>query len=705
MAKLLHTSPAWIKSFLNTYGMVCFSNNKVFGALIMLATFSDPVIGTCGLLAAMTAVITEAVLLGSTPHQKDGSYTFNSLLAGLALGALLPPFPFTLILVIVVSSITVVLSTFFIRTSHRTGLPYLSIPFILVIWLLLFSLTQFHYPPYMFRQEQQHLYTTALHPLAQLLVPFKHFLKSISSIYFQNDEIAGLIIVIGLFIHSRIAFLLSVVAFLFIHVFLITLPHLHHHFMHNIEMNTLLLFLALSGHYLLTSRRSLAVAILAIPLLVLINLGVGATLSNFLLPAYSLSFSITALLVIAVIQQRGPHTWPRLTAVQYNSPELNLYNANTMATRFKKWKPHALKVPFFGEWYVSQGYDGKLTHKKAFRHALDFVVTDEFGRTFRNDGKHVTDFYCFDLPILAVAAGEVVTIKKDVPDNPIGGSDLLNNWGNTVIIKHPDGLYSKYSHLQALSIHVTEGQLVKSGEIIGTCGNSGRSPEPHLHFQIQESDLIDGTTLPYPFQAVVINTNGTLIFKKYHTPKEGERIKRPIPNGTLKRIFNFHEGQEWLWEIEQNGKVQTEQWVCRKDGLGQLYLHSQEADATFYVLLEEQFVMCSSYAGDKNCLLFDFYKAMHTIPLCAEKELLCEDLVSPAVYTSWWKDSLSIWQPTSAFKYQNKISMLDNGNLLLQASIHNGDSQEKFTTLIENGTLKTFTNLQTHLCAHLKSSI
>jgi murein DD-endopeptidase MepM/ murein hydrolase activator NlpD/urea transporter len=685
--------------------MVCFSNNKLFAGFILLATFSDPLTGICGLIAALTAVITEEVTMGSTPHQKDGSYTFNSLLAGLALGALLPPFPFTIVLVMIISSLTVVMSTYFIRASLRTGLPYLSIPFILTIWLLLFSLTVFHYPPFMFRQEQQHIYSTLFHPLTQLLSPFRYYLKSLSNIYFQNDELAGLLLLIGLIVHSRIAVVLTVVGFLFVQFLHGLLPHLQHHLMHNLIMNTLLLFLALSGHYLLPSRRSLAVAILAIPLLTLVNLGVGALLANFLLPTYSLSFSITTFLVLAVIQQRGPLSWPRFTTVQYNSPELNLYNANTMAERFKHWKPLALKVPFFGEWTVSQGYDGTVTHKKAFRHALDFVVTDEFGRTFKNDGKVPTDYYCFELPVLSVANGEVVTIKKDIPDNPIGGNDLLNNWGNTVIIKHSDEVYSKYSHLQATSIHLQLGQTIKAGETLGTCGNSGLSPEPHLHFQLQASDLIDGTTLPYPFHAAILNTNGTLVLKKYHTPKEGERIKRPVVHETLKRIFNFHDGQEWIWEIERNSENITEKWVCRKDAYGQHYLHATAVDATFYLQIEEQFIMSSSYAGSKSCLLFDFYKAMHTIPLCMEKELVCEDVISPAAYENWLKDCISLWQPAKAYKYSNRISLHEAGNISFNATIQLAESEEKFTTCIENGSLKSFTNLQTQLCARLISSI
>ncbi len=705
MNNTVNTAPTIFKSFLNTYGMVCFSNNKIFGLLVLIATFSDPLTGLCGLIATFTAILLEELLLNTTPHQKDGSYTFNSLLSGLALGALLPPFPFTIILVMVMSCLTLVLTTFFIRTSARTGLPYLSIPFVFIIWLLLFGLTVFHYPPYMFRQEQLHVFSNLLLPDNHVLLPIKFFLRSLSSIYFQNDELAGLLVLIGLVVHSRIAFVLSLVGFIGIQFIYWLLPHLPPPSFLNLTMNAVLMLLALSGHYLLPSRRSLLVSIISLPLLTLINLGLGAWLQTFLLPAYSISFSITTFLVLAVVHQRGPLSWPRITHIQYNSPEQNLYNANSLAQRFKHWKSYQLKVPFYGEWFVSQGYNGKITHKKGFKHALDFVVNDDFGRTFKNDGKTLLDFYCYQLPVLAAAPGEVVYIKNGIEDNAIGDSDFLNNWGNTVIIKHADGLYSKYSHLQKGAIMVTTGQLVRSGETIGVCGNSGRSPEPHLHFQLQETDLIDGTTLPYPFHAVLQNANGILKFKKYYIPNEGERIKRPVINETLKHIFQFYEGQEWQWETETNGSKSIEKWVCRKDQFGQLYLHALEADATFYVTQEEQFIMSSSYAGSKKCLLFSFYKAMHTVPLCSEKEFICEDVVSPAVNEDWFKDVLSLWQPAKPLRYENKISMQDSTHITLHAQLKNGDFVERYETLIQNGHLISFTNLQNHSCARFISCI
>lgn len=73
-------------------------------------------------------------------------------------------------------------------------------------------------------------------------------------------------------------------------------------------------------------------------------------------------------------------------------------------------------------------------------------------------------------PIYASAAGEVV-ISGSYPD-----------WyGNYVVIKHSDGLYTGYAHLSQLN--VSQGDTVNQGQKIGNMGTTGPSTGPHLHFQ------------------------------------------------------------------------------------------------------------------------------------------------------------------------------------------------------------------------------
>ncbi|MFE3601870.1 peptidoglycan DD-metalloendopeptidase family protein [Streptomyces sp. NPDC059142] len=73
--------------------------------------------------------------------------------------------------------------------------------------------------------------------------------------------------------------------------------------------------------------------------------------------------------------------------------------------------------------------------------------------------------------VKAVGAGTVVTAGS-------GGS-----YGNQIVIRHDNGMYSQYAHLSSLS--VSAGQSVSTGQQIGLSGATGNVTGPHLHFEIR----------------------------------------------------------------------------------------------------------------------------------------------------------------------------------------------------------------------------
>ena len=46
-----------------------------------------------------------------------------------------------------------------------------------------------------------------------------------------------------------------------------------------------------------------------------------------------------------------------------------------------------------------------------------------------------------------------------------------------------------------------EGQIVRRGDVLGLCGNSGYSPQPHIHVQVQLGERVGEPTLPFSFLA------------------------------------------------------------------------------------------------------------------------------------------------------------------------------------------------------------
>jgi len=69
------------------------------------------------------------------------------------------------------------------------------------------------------------------------------------------------------------------------------------------------------------------------------------------------------------------------------------------------------------------------------------------------------------------------------------GSVIFAGWkpgyGNTVILRHEDGLESVYGHLSKSLVQV--GEQVANHAPIGCVGSTGRSTGPHLHFEVRKN--------------------------------------------------------------------------------------------------------------------------------------------------------------------------------------------------------------------------
>lgn len=80
-------------------------------------------------------------------------------------------------------------------------------------------------------------------------------------------------------------------------------------------------------------------------------------------------------------------------------------------------------------------------------------------------------------------AGTVYATLDNVPD----GSEYGGGWGNYVLIRHDNGMFSRYAHLRS-GLPVKNGQRVDENTIIGIIGSSGRAYGRHLHFEVQMNE-------------------------------------------------------------------------------------------------------------------------------------------------------------------------------------------------------------------------
>jgi murein DD-endopeptidase MepM/ murein hydrolase activator NlpD len=169
-----------------------------------------------------------------------------------------------------------------------------------------------------------------------------------------------------------------------------------------------------------------------------------------------------------------------------------------------------MRLPFDGNWTVAWGGDTKELNyhveSQQQKNAFDLVMMDANQSTHKSDGRKLTDYYDFGLKIYAPCDGEVVTAIDGVKDNIPGEMDNFYVGGNMVVIKTSHNEYLFFCHLKQHSVNVKEGQKVKAGQIVGLCGNSGHSSEPHLHFHIENcSDLNVGTGVKCFFSNIDVN--------------------------------------------------------------------------------------------------------------------------------------------------------------------------------------------------------
>jgi len=188
-----------------------------------------------------------------------------------------------------------------------------------------------------------------------------------------------------------------------------------------------------------------------------------------------------------------------------------------------------LSLPFKGRWLVFWGGDTKelnLHHDAPNqRFAFDFLGANEEGETHKGEGTVNENYLAFGREVLAPADGNITDVISGVRDNVLGSMNPYSALGNAVFIQHREHEVSVLAHLKLDSTTVKVGDKVKRGQVIGLCGNSGNSSEPHLHYHLQNTPIIqDGTGIKCYYQKVIVLENGKKQSKVNYSPIKGQII-------------------------------------------------------------------------------------------------------------------------------------------------------------------------------------
>ncbi len=657
-----------LPAVLSSYSIVFFLNSRLFAFGILILTFFNFYAGLSGLTAVLTSVLVASAMGFDKILIKKGIYSFNALLFGLGMGTFFDPGLVYFSLLLLGVLLTLILSVTLSGWFGKYGLPFLSVPFVLGFWVIVLPSATFenlgltHRNIYWINEAYavggshlvnflQSINSLSINNLADT------YLRSLSSVFFQNNILSGLLIAVLLLISSRIAFSLSVIGFLSAYLFAtFTGSDTAGFSYYNIGANYIMTALAVGGFFVVPSGRSYFWTFLLVPLTSVVLLSLTKLFGEIQLPVFSLPFSLVTILFLYFLMMRKNPSGLVLTPFQHYSPETNLYTYQNNKIRLSQMNYFPLHLPFWGKWIVSQGHDGKFTHKGEWKFAYDFILLDEEMKSYTSTGLLCEHYYCYNKPVLAPADGIVEEITDQICDNEIGKTDTVNNWGNTIIIRHLPGLYTQLSHLRKGSFKVAKGDTVKRGDILANCGNSGRSHQPHIHFQVQSSPIAGAKTINYPFACYLKADNNSEILSSFSNPDEGEMITDVHTHSLLNNAFTIQPNTSFQFNYTNTKRVEkSEQWEAFTDALNYRYLYCAETESTAYYFNDGNIFYFTAFYGNKNSLLYYFYLTAYKVLLGYYENVEVKDELP---LTSIFNKNGILWLYDFVAPFSNRIRAL-----------------------------------------------
>ncbi len=544
------------------FAWVSMVPSRKAGAALALLTFLDPSTGCIGLLGAISAWY--AGQAAGADKGERPVCVFNGLLIGLFVAHVWVVGISVVILAVLGGIFAGWLTVALGRLSWSLiKLPILSLPFVIVAMLTAAAGSSFstlHFNPYSA-------------PPELLGTQVDKFLSAIGNLYFIPNPFVGLFILAVIFAFSRYYVLLALMGYSAALLFLKQLGAAPEHLATSAwDSNAILAALLVGGLFATPSFLTAALAVLAAVMAAWLALALGRILDVAHLLPFSAPFVIAAWFVLYAAV-RNNRISSRFNLNMPDAPERTYERTQISLARVGSPSSVALALPFMGVWTVSQGFSGAHTHRGLWKHALDFIVMKS-DKSFANQGNRLDDFYCYNLPVLSPAYGQVWRIVNDVPDNTPGTVNMAANWGNFVIIRLYNGQFALIAHLKPSSICVLPGVWVKPGDFIGNCGNSGRSPQPHIHLHLQASDEAGAATLPFHLASVLVAKQNTEPrYELAVVPEESATVVSAVAGDV--RPFYLFAGRGIRYTVAHNENPSTSWSVhCEVDEQGRIALIS-----------------------------------------------------------------------------------------------------------------------------------
>ncbi len=506
-------------------------------------------------LAGLAGLFASAAWAGLLGLRMPGDpHLVNALLTGLIAGAFFH-LDLPLLALIVAGSLLVTLCSHWLAAAlWRAGkLPVLSLPFVLAIWvLILITEASAGAGP-----------TLRALPLAyevSFAPALDRFFSAVGWLLAVPSPLAGSLLFGGLLVASRYLTSLAVAGYV---VGAQALDVVGGNYTPVTGLNCMLTAMALGGVFAVPGWGSFLAALAGSALTAGLAVALGPLLLPVQLPLLTLPFILAVLVFLGGLGTRAAVRPVRLNLDAPGSPEASWERARLAAARGSEAGSVSLAAPFYGEWRVAQGFDGPHTHRPPWGNALDFDIPlgGDFDRTAVRE---FAGYPCYGAPVLSPVAGQLVRFRDDLPDNRPGEVDTANNWGNFALLRIDGGHFILLAHLKQGSVIPQRDDWVKLGQAVAACGNSGRSPAPHLHLQVQADDRLGSPTVPFHLaHAVLRRESGEREFQLCCRPAEGDRVSAAPRDEAIAAALHLPPGAFWTYRVTSGDSPGDATWRLR----------------------------------------------------------------------------------------------------------------------------------------------
>ncbi|NNK78179.1 MAG: peptidoglycan DD-metalloendopeptidase family protein [Litoreibacter sp.] len=306
-----------------------------------------------------------------------------------------------------------------------------------------------------------------------------------------------------------------------------------------------------------------------------------------------------------------------------------------------------LGVPLQGPVEITQGFDDALSHRGAWRHALDFQ------RPVPKGGDEALRPSAWGEPVFSPVLGKVVRVSNDVPDNPLGTANFADNWGNHVIVEADKGCHVLVGHMMQNSVSVAPGQKVGYATQLGLVGNSGRSTLPHLHLHAQKGEAAGAPTRDFRLANYFSWADDTLFTTQWcasgHVGR-GDVVVAAVANPDLRPILAGILPGRGIWTVSGQGNE-----AARLGSGGPIVLETaltengnyairQDRDAWMVLALDFDGLRLNALRAPAGSLVALLAMCQSTVPFAAFAGLTWEDWL-PRTYQGRALDYLKDFDP------------------------------------------------------------